>query len=138
MRERGWSCRKGWYSKHETRRLGSFAPRRRHRFIEDEKIEDSYDLFRALDKHVVGDSVKISVFRDTDRKVLDFIVKLDDIKDMETAVDDKKFEPAKKIASSSFEATTDGRRAENNNNNNNNNNNGDDGFLVPPGRYVPR
>ena len=50
--------------------------------IEDEKIEDSYDLFRALDKHVVGDSVKISVFRDTDRKVLDFIVKLDDIKDM--------------------------------------------------------
>ena len=50
--------------------------------IEDEKIEDSYDLYRALDTHVVGDSVKVSVFRDTDRKVLDFLVKLDDIKDM--------------------------------------------------------
>ena len=50
--------------------------------IDDEKIEDSYDLYRALDTHVVGDSVKVSVFRDTDRKVLDFLVKLDDIKDM--------------------------------------------------------
>lgn len=50
--------------------------------IDEEKIEDSYDLYRALDTHVVGDSVKVSVFRDTDRKVLDFLVKLDDIKDM--------------------------------------------------------
>ena len=50
--------------------------------IDDEKIEDSYDLYRALDTHIVGDSVKVSVFRDTDRKVLDFLVKLDDIKDM--------------------------------------------------------
>jgi len=50
--------------------------------IDDEKVEDSYDLYRALDTHVVGDSVKVSVFRDTDRKVLDFLVKLDDIKDM--------------------------------------------------------
>ena len=50
--------------------------------IDNEKIEDSYDLYRALDTHVVGDSVKVSVFRDTDRKVLDFLVKLDDIKDM--------------------------------------------------------
>ena len=50
--------------------------------IDGEKIEDSYDLYRALDTHVVGDSVKVSVFRDTDRKVLDFLVKLDDIKDM--------------------------------------------------------
>merc|ERR1712100_879662 len=93
--------------------------------IEDEKIEDSYDLFRALDKHVVGDSVKISVFRDTDRKVLDFIVKLDDIKDMKPPSTTKNLNR---------------RNAENNNsdNNNNNNNNGDDGFFVPPGRYVPR
>ena len=92
--------------------------------IEDEKIEDSYDLFRALDKHVVGDSVKISVFRDTDRKVLDFIVKLDDIKDMKPPSTTKNLNR---------------RNAENNNNNNtNNNNNGDDGFFVPPGWYVPR
>jgi len=92
--------------------------------IEDEKVEDSYDLFRALDKHVVGDSVKISVFRDTDRKVLDFIVKLDDIKDMKPPSTTKNLNR---------------RNAENNNNNNNtNNNNGDDGFFVPPGWYVPR
>ena len=89
--------------------------------IEDEKIEDSYDLFRALDKHVVGDSVKISVFRDTDRKVLDFIVKLDDIKDMKPPSTTKNLNR---------------RNAENNNTNNNNN--GDDGFFVPPGWYVPR
>ena len=89
--------------------------------IEDEKIEDSYDLFRALDKHVVGDSVKISVFRDTDRKVLDFIVKLDDIKDMKPPSTTKNLNR---------------RNAENNNTTNNNN--GDDGFFVPPGWYVPR
>ena len=105
--------------------------------IEDEKIEDSYDLFRALDKHVVGDSVKISVFRDTDRKVLDFIVKLDDIKDMKPPSTTKSLN-RRKIIRPSFGGDDDGGAAENNNNNNNNNNNGDDGFLVPPGRYVPR
>ena len=89
--------------------------------IEDEKIEDSYDLFRALDKHVVGDSVKISVFRDTDRKVLDFIVKLDDIKDMKPPSTTKNL-----------------NRRNSENNNTTNNNNGDDGFFVPPGWYVPR
>ena len=107
--------------------------------IEDEKIEDSYDLFRALDKHVVGDSVKISVFRDTDRKVLDFIVKLDDIKDMKPPSTTKNLNQ-RKIIRPSFGGpggeSDDG--AENNNNNNNNNNNGDDSFVVPPGRYVPR
>jgi len=50
--------------------------------IDGEKIEDSYDLYHALDKHVVGDSVKVSVFRDDAREVLDFVVQLDDIKDM--------------------------------------------------------
>ena len=105
--------------------------------IEDEKIEDSYDLFRALDKHVVGDSVKISVFRDTDRKVLDFIVKLDDIKDMKPPSTTKSLN-RRKIIRPSFGGDDDGGAAENNNNNNNNNNNGDDGFLVPPGWYVPR
>ena len=105
--------------------------------IEDEKIEDSYDLFRALDKHVVGDSVKISVFRDTDRKVLDFIVKLDDIKDMKPPSTTKSLN-RRKIIRPSFGGDDAGGAAENNNNNNNNNNNGDDGFLVPPGRYVPR
>ena len=99
--------------------------------IEDEKIEDSYDLFRALDKHVVGDSVKISVFRDTDRKVLDFIVKLDDIKDMKPPSTTKSLN-RRKIIRPSFGGDDDGGAAENNNNN------GDDGFLVPPGRYVPR
>ena len=106
--------------------------------IEDEKIEDSYDLFRALDKHVVGDSVKISVFRDTDRKVLDFIVKLDDIKDMKPPSTTKSLN-RRKIIRPSFGGDDDGGAAENNNSdNNNNNNNGDDGFFVPPGRYVPR
>jgi S1-C subfamily serine protease len=115
--------------------------------IDDEKIEDSYDLYRALDNHVVGDSVKVSVFRDTDRRVLDFTVKLDDIKDMKPpSTSLKNFSPRSRSirpddrSPSGHNPDDDdydkgggggggGKRAEGE---------GADGFTLPPGRFTPR
>ena len=113
--------------------------------IDNEKIEDSYDLYRALDNHVVGDSVKVSVFRDTDRRVLDFTVKLDDIKDMKPpSTSLKNFSPRSRSirpddrSPSGHNPDDDydrggggggGKRAEGE---------GADGFTLPPGRFTPR
>jgi S1-C subfamily serine protease len=112
--------------------------------IDDEKIEDSYDLYRALDNHVVGDSVKVSVFRDTDRRVLDFTVKLDDIKDMKPpSTSLKNFSPRSRSSRpngrspSGYNPDDDydrgggggGGGAEGE---------GADGFILPPGRFTPR
>ena len=108
--------------------------------IDDEKIEDSYDLYRALDNHVVGDSVKVSVFRDTDRRVLDFTVKLDDIKDMKPpSTSLKNFSPRSRVirpndrSPSGYNPDDDYDRG-----GGGGGGKGADGFILPPGRFTPR
>ena len=108
--------------------------------IDDEKIEDSYDLYRALDNHVVGDSVKVSVFRDTDRRVLDFTVKLDDIKDMKPpSTSLKNFSPRSRSSRpngrppSGYNPDDDYDRG-----GGGGGGEGADGFILPPGRFTPR
>jgi S1-C subfamily serine protease len=108
--------------------------------IDDEKIEDSYDLYRALDNHVVGDSVKVSVFRDTDRRVLDFTVKLDDIKDMKPpSTSLKNFSPRSRVirpndrSPSGYNPDDDYDRG-----GGGGGGEGADGFILPPGRFTPR